>query len=648
MSLFRQSILVVTALIASLLVGNLYVSVNNARDYLSQQMQVHAEDAATSLAFSLSRAAQENDQALLSSMVDIIFDRGYYRLIEFRDLSGKEIIRRELPVNIEGVPSWFVNTLLLPEPQGRAEVVSGWYRLGELKVISHPGYAYRDLWRVFVEQLQVFLAIALLCYLLVGLGLRFLFRPLKLLELQADAISRREFPVQEQLPKTPELRSIVVAMNRMVMKLKDLFQEQVDLSETLHRQSWVDSVTGLPNRRDFDARLDALTRSERGGGAAALLLLHVDGLQILNDAEGRESGDDLLAQLADIIREQLEPYSEAIVARRSGADFSVLLPALSEEEVRGFMGLLLGRLRACADVSSGVAYTQALTLKHQLLPVADLALRQAQGRSESGWAMLPEGHESGRGLPAVVRQAQEWREFLQDVLTRGLIQLHFQPLVGSDRELEHFEILCRLPDGDDLLQAGVFWPMLERFNLALEMDQKVIELVRQACLDGGPNAAQKQSLCVNLSPSSVLSPSFFRWLDQLLADDREFAERLLFEVPETCLATSRDVVQAFAQMLVSRGAGLSLDHFGLGIRAFSYLQSLPLTCLKVDQSFIRQLPTQADNQFFVRSLVQIARSCDIAIYAEGIETEEEWKSVLELGLNGGQGYYLGEPRVHKF
>jgi len=75
---------------------------------------------------------------------------------------------------------------------------------------------------------------------------------------------------------------------------------------------------------------------------------------------------------------------------------------------------------------------------------------------------------------------------------------------------------------------------------------------------------------------------------------------------------------------------------------------LPLTCLKVDQSFIRQLPTQADNQFFVRSLVQIARSCDIAIYAEGIETEEEWKSVLELGLNGGQGYYLGEPRVHKF
>ena len=647
MSLFRQSILVVTALIASLLVGNLYVSVNNARDYLSQQMQVHAEDAATSLAFSLSRAAQENDQALLNSMVDIIFDRGYYRLIEFRDLDGRQIIRRELPINIEGVPSWFINTLSLPEPQGRAEVVSGWYRLGELQVVSHPGYAYRDLWRVFVEQLQVFLAIALLCYLLVGWGLRLLFRPLKLLELQADAIARREFPVQEQLPKTPELRSIVVAMNRMVMRLKDLFQEQVDLSETLHRQSWVDSITGLSNRRDFDARLDALIRSEQGGGSAALLLLHLDGLQVLNDTEGRESGDDLLAQLASIIREQLEPYPDAVAARRSGADFSVLLPALSEGEVRAFMGGLVGRLRACAEVSSGVAYTQALTLKHQLLPVADLALRQAQGRSESGWVLLPEGSDASADLPALVRQAQEWREFLLDVLANDRIQLHFQALVDHERVVKHFEILCRIPDGDDLLQAGVFWPMLERFNLALEMDQKVIELVRQACVNSEAKAAQKPILCVNLSPSSVLSPNFFRWLDELLKSDREFAERLLFEVPETCLATNRDAVEAFAKMLVSHGSGLSLDHFGLGVRAFSYLQSLPLTCLKVDQSFIRQLPTQADNQFFVRSLVQIARSCDIAIYAEGIETEGEWQSVVDLGLNGGQGYYLGEPSLHK-
>jgi EAL domain-containing protein (putative c-di-GMP-specific phosphodiesterase class I) len=190
--------------------------------------------------------------------------------------------------------------------------------------------------------------------------------------------------------------------------------------------------------------------------------------------------------------------------------------------------------------------------------------------------------------------------------------------------------------------------MLERFNLALEMDRKVIEMVRQVCKGGKAKAAQSPSLCVNLSPSSVLSPGFFQWLDELLAGDRKFAKRLLFEVPETCLATNRGVVQAFAQMLVGHGAGLSLDHFGLGVRAFSYLQSLPLICLKVDQSFLRELPSQAENQFFVRSLVQIARSCDIAIYAEGIETEEEWQSVIDLGLNGGQGYYLGEPSLHKF
>ena len=103
MSLYRQLILVLTVVIVSLSVGNLVVSVGNARHYLSEQMQVHAQDTATSLGFSLSRAAQAGDSAQLNGMIDVIFDRGYYQHIVFRDLEGQTLVRREAPVRIDGV-----------------------------------------------------------------------------------------------------------------------------------------------------------------------------------------------------------------------------------------------------------------------------------------------------------------------------------------------------------------------------------------------------------------------------------------------------------------------------------------------------------------------------------------------------------------
>ncbi|MFC6755384.1 LapD/MoxY N-terminal periplasmic domain-containing protein, partial [Halorubrum tibetense] len=160
----------------------------------------------------------------------------------------------------------------IPEPQGESEVINGWFRLGKIEVVAHTGLAYRDLWRVFREQLWLFLFTAVAAYGLAGVSLHFLLRPLKRVEKQADAICRREFPEQQQLPRTRELRSMVQAMNRMVEKIKDMFQEQLELTESLHRSSHVDFITGLSNRLDFDARLESFIKSELGGGEGALLL----------------------------------------------------------------------------------------------------------------------------------------------------------------------------------------------------------------------------------------------------------------------------------------------------------------------------------------------------------------------------------------
>lgn len=646
MSLLRQLIFAISFLFACLLAGNLIVSVYNTRAYLVEQLQVQADDTATSLGLTISQAAKDKDLPLLDSMVDVIFDRGYYRRIVYRSLSGESVVERHLPINVEGVPSWFIELIKLPQPEGKAEVVSGWFRLGELEVAAHPGYAYRDLWRVFNEQLWLFLVMAALCYALAAIGVRYLLRPLRKLEQQAEAICRREFPVQEELPRTPELRRMVVAMNRMVQKIKDMFQEQVELTESLYQQSYLDPVTGLSNRRDFDARLEALIKSEAGGGPGAILLLQVTGMQVFNDEFGREAGDQCLQTIAQVLREQTRGCEGAILSRRAGADFCAYVPSLAEDELEPLAEQLFSRSKeigwltqsSCTQLNLGVAYCPVMQRDTPLLSQADLALRQAQQRGTHGWQRYTEAAGQQRQGSY---SAGEWRAILRQVVTERRVCLHYQPVYAADgQRILHAEVLCRVEDDGKLINAGVFWPMVERFNLGVELDQLMIEILAKTVKSAGSDSLP---LCLNLSPRSVQLPAFVYWLEGFLQQRPLLAARLMFELPEHILETAETATRQFAGRLQACGASLSLDHFGLGTRAFNYLQSLPFACLKVDRSFVQHLDANPDNQFFIRSLVQIAHSCDVKILAEGVETAAEWQQIQALGLDGAQGYYLGSP-----
>ena len=324
-TLFRQLIIAISILVCTLLAINLVVSVMNARLYFHEQMQNHSEDTATSLALSISRSAAEQDDAQLRSLVDVIFDRGYYRAIVFKKSDGSSTpINRTSPIAIEGVPEWFISLVDLPEPVGTAEVISGWNILGDLIVVGNPGYAYRDLWRVFKQYIVIFIGTALVCYVLVAFGLRMILRPLDKVESQAEAICRREFPVQDDLPRTIELRRVVIAMNRMVQKVQAMFQEQVSLTESLYKQAHLDPVTQLSNRQDFDSRLRAFVESERSGNRGVLFLLEINGLVEFNDRHGRDQGDDCLKGVATSLLEVVVQEG-AIVGRRSGADFAIFI-----------------------------------------------------------------------------------------------------------------------------------------------------------------------------------------------------------------------------------------------------------------------------------------------------------------------------------
>lgn len=642
MTLHRRLIFTVITLIVLLLGANLVITLHNARLNIYQQLKVHAQDAATSLGFGLSQAALDKDNVQMSLMINAIFDHGYYRRIVFRDLEGKEVIKRELPLKTAEVPTWFMLWLPLPESSGSAQVSSGWYQLGAIEVVSHPGFSYKDLWRSFKEQLWLFLVTGVLCYGLLGVGLRFVLKPLKQVEEQADAICRKEFPVQDPLPDIPELRSVVSAMNRMVNKVKETFQYHVELNDRLSIQLNTDSVTGLSNRQDFDTRFSAALSKERAAASGVLLLVRAGDLQDLNLRLGRQEGDQYLASIATVLQDSVDgEYPNALVSRHSGADFAVFVPAVNESESQLLMEKIYGAMQelewkneASQLVFIGALFIPKITTDTHYLALADSALSQAQSEGQSGcfWHKVDKTERS--------LSANEWALMIKKAIADESVVFHFQPvwkLAHGQKNLLFNEVMTRIRVNDTEYSAGMFMPMATRFQLLPAIDAIVIKELITGFHE------LPENVCINCSIAAIESPDFMAFLDRILSDNQTVAPRLTFELPANGLSFADTAVREFAAMIKQHGAHLSLHHFGRGSAEFAYLQTLPVDYLKIDRHFIQNVVTDADTRFFIRSLVAIASSCDITILAEGVETEDQWQALIDLGIQGGQGYWLGKP-----
>jgi diguanylate cyclase (GGDEF)-like protein len=648
MTLHRRLIVAVIALILLLLTANMFITLYNARLNIYEQLNVHSQDTATSLGFSMSQAALDKDNVQITLMIDALFDRGYYRRIVFRDTDGVEVVERRLPLAASDVPDWFVRWLPLPEPSGVAQVNSGWYQLGEVEVVSHPGFAYQDMWRSFKDQVWLFLVAAMACYLLLGLGLKFVLRPLRLVEEQADAICRREFTIQEPLPNIPELRSVVLAMNRMVEQLKGMFHHHVELNDHLSQQLSTDTVTGLSNRQHFDQCFTAALSVERAAACGALYLIRAGDLLAVNTQYGRQQGDEYLSSIAERLTllldsDELSKNSRYILSRHSGADFALFVPAVTESESRELMDNVYRALQEMEwqndemeAIFIGALYMPSLTIKTNFMALADGALSQAQNEKVSGcfW------HKAGKSEQAL--SSGEWSKIIHQAIDESNFFFHFQPvweLVHGERRLLFNEIMLRMRVGETECSAGVFMPMATRFSLLPAIDRLVIDN-----LVDGLNTLP-ENICINCSIASVQDAQFMTHLEAMLVNNPQLASRLTFELPANGLSFSEEAVRCFALVVKRHNAKLSLHHFGRGSSEFAYLQTLPVDCLKIDRQFIQHVVTDADTRFFIRSLVAIANSCDIKILAEGVETEQQWQALVDLGIQGGQGYWLGKPSL---
>ena len=649
MTLYRQLLLFTMILGFLLFIGVWILKLQSTRLFLEQQLEAHAQDTATSLALSMSPLVAAEDLAGVETMMNAIFDRGYYKEITFSDIQGEVVSNRLAAVEIDGVPDWFIEMLPMNAPGGTSLVMAGWKRAGTLYVESHPGYAYRSLWSTFVRIAGYFLLTGLIVFVIGSLALKYLLRPLRKVEEQADAICRREYTIQEPLPRTRELKRVVTSMNKMTSRVREMFEEQSLVAEKLRENAYRDALTGLGNRRYLEAQIDGTMAGSEKVVKGVFLFAQIQELHMVNEEKGYNAGDELLVRSAEIMSGILGSDIPHSIARLTGGDFGIFLPEadkddgekVSSELVSRLTGLTAEALSLSENVCSvgGVFYNNPCSFT-ELLAKADTALAVSKHEGPNGWYLEPADCDDDQPLQGKVW----WRENLEQSLAERAINLYGQHVVqtGTADAVLHMELYSRITiDREREVPAGVFIPLAERAAVITQLDRKVVELM----FDTYQNW-QDRKLAINLSGTSITDADFVDWLCNRLDNLSGTNLDIYFELSELSVVRNLEAVTTFSRRIKKLGHDLGIDHFGRSFSNFGYLKSLQPEYVKIDRAFTRELESgSSDAYFFVGSLRSVAHSLDIKVIGEGVENQEQLNLFEELRVDGIQGYLVEQPTL---
>ncbi len=649
MTLYRQVIIFTFALFLILFTGTWFAKLEITRAFLLDQLESHAQDTATSLGLSITQHMATRDMATIESMIDAVFDRGYYMVVRLTNVKDEVLIDRTLDVSIESVPSWFIRWVRLETPDASSQVMAGWNQAGAIYVKSHPGYAYKTLWDDVVSTTLWFFACGIFVLVAGGFGLRLLLRPLVAVERQADAICRKEYEIQERLPRTREFRRVVEAMNRMTYRVKEMFEEQVVQAEGLRERAYTDQVTGLGNRRYFNTQITARLDRRDSTTKGIMLLIKVNDLDKLNQQSGFQAGDQFLKRVAQMLKETTSHYANGVLARLVGGDFGVFLPDAppwEAELIAGGIAVELGRLASeKITVTDNIGYVGAATYENtvtlsRMLSEADRALTMARQKGPNEWNVCAITEETD----AMPLGQQQWKDLLVKALRERRFIHEAQSVVKmSDRNrFLHLEVFSRIlfEDGS-IMSAAVFMPLAERLGLMSAIDRIAIEEVMK--LDR--NRLPVESVAVNISPGSLGDDAFRKWIQSSLKALPGTAPRIIFEFSEFSAVQHLDLVKDVSLFVREHGHGIGLDHYGQSFCNLGYLKSIRPDYVKIERAYTGELKEKdSDSRFFIGSLCSVAHSIDVMVIAEGVETEQQLQVLRELNVDAVQGYIVDRPR----
>jgi diguanylate cyclase (GGDEF)-like protein len=639
MPLSRQLILSLFSVLLAVFFGTLMINVSNTKDSVEQQLASHAQDTATSFGLSIAPyIGDDNDLPLIETMMNAIFDRGYYRSIVLKDFDGNTLLEKQNPDKLESVPTWFMQWFPLNPPVVKSEINDGWTMAGVLTVQSNPGIGYLQLWR---NAIDLFSLISLIFALALGLVLilvRLITVPISAVMKQAEAMSEQKFEQLEINPRTLELKVFVRTFNKMSQRLNDLFSRLSSQADRYRQFAYSDNLTKVGNRRAFDLAFDSLLSDAEQRPHGFVLLIRLSSLSQVNRNIGFLEGDDYIKGVCEIILQLVETQNTpCVLYRLNGADFCLLLEDVEEEHGIVVTRTLVNKCNAIEkfEYESGTVHIGAGGFgfgdnKSKILEKVDSALTKAATESQR-WQLASQ--------LTIVQSNDIWREQINLLLKGGHADFVTQPIENFSGQIEYQEWFARFrdPRNDQYLPMAELIPVSIRLDFAQKLDELLVlcALERMQSVTG--------TIGLNVSRLSLLQPVFQNWLMEQLSLLGEPCKRLILEIPERALLGDIESFGTFIAQLKAMGVKITIERFGAQFAAFTQLRKMRPDYLKLDGRYIKNIDTEEDNQLFVHSLVNIAHGLGIKIIAERVETQQESETLKGMQVDFVQGYFVGVP-----
>ncbi|MDD1795751.1 EAL domain-containing protein [Enterovibrio sp. ZSDZ42] len=633
MTLYRQLFTWMLAIFFLLILAVTGIELNTTRNFLLTQQSAEVNNTINSMGLALAPYLEDDDKVATESVINALFDGGFYQEVRLKMLSdGSEIIR-EYPVTVEGVPNWYISLDLFPVITEERTFTSGWLQLAEVKVVSHPGYAYREMWHSTI-QLGIWIgALFVAAMLIIAVQLSRSLKPLASITERARDIARNKFGEPIELPPTTELRTVVKAINQMSSQLEAYFEQQAKEADRLREHAYRDTVSGLGNRSFFVGQLKSWLSESAVGG---LVMAKVDLITDTYQSQGFAQGDTLVTQFSKKLNTTITD-ADVTASRISKDEFVILAPNCSSEELTLIGESLLAIVNDMQHdpmgitppkVAIGLAVNNSINRDPSvLLSQVDNALTQARNSPSHPISMIDQtANDSSMGK-------QQWKALILDAIAHDWFVFKLQPASTSDKQVIHREVFSAIEKGEDYYGAAHFLGAVEQLQLGESFDRYVVNHMIERLTD----EPELGPVAINLTQNSVTNASFIRWLTTAMQKHRNLAGRLFFEIPESVFVRFPDHVSLLTEQAHRFNFGFGVDNYGRNFQSLDYLNKFKPSYVKIDFAYTSNLDDEAQSHVLA-SICRTAHNLNITTIATRVETEAQLNKLSELFVSGFQGF----------
>jgi diguanylate cyclase (GGDEF)-like protein/PAS domain S-box-containing protein len=431
-----------------------------------------------------------------------------------------------------------------------------------------------------------------------------------------------------------------------------IFKDISDIKESeekLRYQVSHDALTGLPNRILFEDRLNrAIARAKRGNLSLVVLFLDMDNFKNINDSLGHQAGDDFLKIIAERLVQSCR--GEDTVARLGGDEFVILIPELTEQHniieitnrLQETVGepLLFNTHELHPMVSIGVTvYPEDGTSPQMLMKNADLAMYKAKEMGKGTYSLF------NQEMNRQVRKRMDLENLLKKSLRRNEMYMVYQPKVSPQTgKITGMEALVRWQNKVmGLISPVDFIPLAEESGFILTLGDWVLEKSLSDLQDILSVTGDRYEMAVNLSPRQFRDKKLIERIKAVMGKIGTDPSLVNFEITEHAAMEKSEESLAIMKQLRQLGVRLSIDDFGTGYSSYSYMTQFEMNCLKIDKSFIDEVPDHRNPSAIMKNIIDLGHTLNMEVVAEGVETEAQVKFLAESGCDIIQGYYYYKP-----